>query len=450
MISYLYRLILTRCILGALGALICVPGVSSKETPGPMTYAQIKDLIRAYDIRSLDQLLPYLPKELRQNYALVFATRSVQPASVKSPRVVFFSPDGSIGFGFATADPTNLEILEMNPQTKKIEPRMIAFGADASQKTRFVDDPLQLYPKGHPKNCTNCHGQQLHFNWNSYPRWPGVFGQSDKGNNPKIKEALALKQLQSEIDDTSLLRHLPGVKTVSLKTLGERNVEITDQLSRSNTKRVMELLKENPQFMKRRAAWFAAFEGSDNFFKSFLTEEELLEYEKRFPELERKVRAGLGGHYDLMEKLQSATAYPMEETAQIFQKDVLERDLGESRRLARAQFLAEQMGISTEDWWLTRERGTYSAASGQYGLQLDLRNEIFEELRRTDPEIIGTTRLPDRPFLVAEQVTAVPKIEKVRDKVFAETGEKRALVPSVEVAGAIRRVCHQFFSEIVK
>ena len=50
-------------------------------------------IIRTVNVRSVEEMLPLLPSELRANYTLAFASRSLQGATPSAPRAILFGSD---------------------------------------------------------------------------------------------------------------------------------------------------------------------------------------------------------------------------------------------------------------------------------------------------------------------------------------------------------------------
>lgn len=396
------------------------------------TYSQLKILIEEKEIQSLDQLLTYLPESLRKNFVLMHKSQSVQEATPLQPRVLLFTEDGSMGLAFSTSDPNMVEILELNPKTNKMEPHVILFDEASDNKVKVVDDPLSYFPKSHPNHCTRCHSEKMHFNWDTYPRWPGAFGVNNKNLSPFSKEKSSLKELQRTIDDRSPLRHLPGSKSVSLLTLGLRNNSITNRLSETNAKRIVELLKESPQFPKYRAAIFAALL-NESRFTQFLSEKDKEAFLKEYEELKADTQKRLKDYEKTLDARQKSSGFG----SSFFQKieHGQQYDHHEIERTAKMRFLADRMGISSADWGMTRIPGTYATQTGMFGLFTDMLTPYVEVLRETDPELLAGKELKASYIGGYKNRGSWRSLAKeIQTKVWKETGE----VPVV--------TCQTFFS----
>ena len=134
-------------------------------------FASLQELIRTHDIRSVDELIAALPEDLRTHYALVFASRSLQGASFAAPRVIAYGPEANFVLtfngdsgqrGFQT-----VESMEFDADKKEFQFRELEF----APQTTAVVSPVN------PKKCAGCHGVPAKPVWDTYPVWPGAYGE---------------------------------------------------------------------------------------------------------------------------------------------------------------------------------------------------------------------------------------------------------------------------------
>jgi len=400
------------------------------------TYGQLKQFISSNSIQTIDQLLPYLPTSTRQNFALVFKTRSIQPASLASPRVLLFRADGGLGLGFSTINPGALEVLEFNSVTGKMEPRMVKFEGGVE----FIDDPLQHFANT-PMRCTRCHSERLHYIWDAYPRWPGVFGHTDKIDAKSAPlENLAFEALKISIDQTNLLRHLPGIATSSIADLGNQNTRITNLLGETNAKRIIFLLTESSKFLQYRAALFAALIG-DPKFKFYLSAADQAEFNQRYPQLKETVTRYQSDYSMKLNVRQdqngeSAGGYELfdESAAKMFEAPVA----------AKVMFIAEKMGVPMQDWWMSLEQWTFAAATGNRGLWRDLIPPYVEFLRSTDGAAISERELI--PFLGTFKLKEwYPVAQVIQKNIWSQEGSRQSFPRWYSPAG-LKHTCQQLLS----
>jgi hypothetical protein len=139
----------------------------------PPTYEALKTFITREHVGSVEQVVAALPPSYLEHHALMFETRSLQAASFERPRAIVYGTDASfvIAFDGQPADSGGaLETMEFDRDTRRFVLREIAFedGADGPRAT-FSDD--------NPAACKTCHGVPEHPIWDSYPTWPGAYGE---------------------------------------------------------------------------------------------------------------------------------------------------------------------------------------------------------------------------------------------------------------------------------
>ena len=159
------------------------------QTPDPVTsmrwktfnFDSLLDLIRDNNIKYIDNLVPLLPIEMRQNTILVYDSHAKMPhmASLAEPRMIFYSQDASL-----------IISISKNPGAKNIAEgkdvvEVIRFNAVSGKFEIFVDkfdgksEPFaqqNLAKIKNPARCTNCHGSNPRPLFHDYNGWPGVFG----------------------------------------------------------------------------------------------------------------------------------------------------------------------------------------------------------------------------------------------------------------------------------
>jgi hypothetical protein len=196
--------------------------------------------------------------------------------------------------------------------------------------------------------------------------------------------------MQAKISDTSLLRHLPNIRNVTLEELGNRNAEISDVISQTNAQRVLGILRSNPNFMRFRGALLATLLSAGDF-ENFLTAEELRQYRANLPRITDEINQARSAYFQQREAAQIATGF-LPNRYQAFQNRLIDSSVGNKRELEvlqRLRFLSDQMGVSIDDWFTARNPGTYVAASNRSGMFFQLVPLLLDELREIDSEIVG-------------------------------------------------------------
>ena len=61
----------------------------------PFDMNSLKEIIARNNVKSVDELLPFLPEELRSNFTLVYKSQSsLQTGTVENPRAILFGKNG--------------------------------------------------------------------------------------------------------------------------------------------------------------------------------------------------------------------------------------------------------------------------------------------------------------------------------------------------------------------
>ncbi|MFL5812596.1 MAG: c-type cytochrome [Bdellovibrionia bacterium] len=160
-----------RPLLPYLG-LFATAALAADTTPFGM--AELQKLIESKDIRSIEALLPALPKELRDNFVLMRHSGSVQAATPENPRAILFGNTGKLVLSFTGNDSMrggkNIEILELD---------------ESSSHPHFVVHEIQFAGNGarphfsdsnDAKKCQQCHGDPIKPLWGSYNSVQGAYG----------------------------------------------------------------------------------------------------------------------------------------------------------------------------------------------------------------------------------------------------------------------------------
>ena len=145
-----------------------------------MSYAELERIIRANNVRTVDQLIPLLPLKFRENYTFIYTSRSAQKerTSPDSPRALLYNDKAEFVLTF-TRKPggpgegkDTIETMQWNPATSGFEMRELVFDG--------VSDPLRNV-ETNPQSCLACHGNPPKPNWDTYNGWPGVYGSYSAG-----------------------------------------------------------------------------------------------------------------------------------------------------------------------------------------------------------------------------------------------------------------------------
>jgi hypothetical protein len=125
-------------------------------------------------VDSLEELLPLLPRALRANFTLVYKSRSPFAASIspRRPRVILFTDDGRFILTFTGDEraPGHDFIETMSFDDQAAAFRLHAYMLPAAQRAPWP-------APAHAADCASCHGADVRPIYDSYPLWPGFYGQ---------------------------------------------------------------------------------------------------------------------------------------------------------------------------------------------------------------------------------------------------------------------------------
>jgi hypothetical protein len=219
------------------------------------TFSDVEKYLIQNPTSSMDEVIAQLSTELRSNYQLVYASRSTMKGSLAEPRVILTNSNQSrtIAFGGnpSTTGGMQMEFMEMNPTTRKLEFKMVEFG-NASSKIH-----------SNPTTCIACHASQgiaekkiLRPIWDTYPDWPGVYGSSHN-NIYMNREGVGTSRIQDlefekngfeafkkNAASNARYRHLIGLDHKKLQQLAESGTRFSDRLIGLNNESVSSYVRE--------------------------------------------------------------------------------------------------------------------------------------------------------------------------------------------------------------
>ncbi len=150
--------------------------------------AALFDDIRAFDLRTVDEVVALLPPQYRAHYVLAYAGHAAQTSSELNPRVLAFGRDAHLIITFnGEADQPGfemLEVAELNASTAQFEYSFITLDGHAEASRSEVN----------PARCLACHGEKPRTLFNDYPVWPGFYGSNGDGLIPGSDEQLAFSR----------------------------------------------------------------------------------------------------------------------------------------------------------------------------------------------------------------------------------------------------------------
>ncbi len=347
-----------------------------------LTFDSLQQLIELHAIHSVDELIAALPEDLRNHYALVFASRSLQGASYSNPRAILFGSDAQLVVTY-NGDPHErgydaVETMEFDPGTAAFLFREIRFGSGS-------DAGRPIVSAANPARCAACHGTPARPIWDTPPSWPGVYGERYKAglSAPEAKGIAAFLALQQHHPRYRPLlgaqamadrdTYVPNSRAVYDNAGVEPpNALLSVLLTTFNTRSILSEMTARPAFEPHRYALLAAASGGCGPITDF------------YPE---PVRAALTAARKEFDRAGSAA-----DADQAVAKTLRQTGKAAYRGGAAAnewndlRFLAElSIGVRTQHWTLAFERGTYDLSAPEGALTLE--KALFEWVLQKDPPL---------------------------------------------------------------
>ncbi len=152
-------------------------------------FASLQSLLSQQDIGSVEELIAALPPVQRNRYALVFESRSLQGASLENPRAILFGPDARFIVTFNGSPAQRgfrvVETMEFDDESKEFRLRELLFPERAAGVDKVVVSEVN------PERCARCHGAPARPVWDTFPLWPGAYGERYRAK-PSARERAGL------------------------------------------------------------------------------------------------------------------------------------------------------------------------------------------------------------------------------------------------------------------
>ncbi|HVH83419.1 MAG TPA: hypothetical protein VM713_03780, partial [Steroidobacteraceae bacterium] len=365
--------------------LSCLPLLLALATPvygDSFGFATLAALIRTHDVGTVEELLAALPEAQRRNYALMFDSRSLQAASFENPRVILYGPDARFVLTFNGA-PTQrgfrvVETLEFDAVTREFRLRELEFperpGGAAAVRVSEVN----------PERCAGCHGNPSRPLWDSFPLWPGAYGER-YGASLSERERAGLARYLAQQQTHPRYRYLldvdryadsrtfrPGAGGQYAATVREPpNAELSADLGELQFQAIAARLMRQPAFATYQFALLGVADGGCAPLSDF--------YPEGLWRAERAAFARLG------RDTARANAQQAQRKAERVAADVQAPPApAASDTLLPLRFVAESaLGIPTGSWTLALESGTYDFTRPP-AAALPLRASLLEALAPRD------------------------------------------------------------------
>jgi hypothetical protein len=377
--------------LAVLINLLCsaIPAAAAVE----FDFAALRAVIETRQVNSVEELAPLLPAALRSRYALVFASRSLQQATYSAPRVILYGSDAHLIITF-NGDASqrgfySVETLEFG-KDQQFRLREIRFPLPGSSEPVFFSEP-------NPPACQVCHGSPARPVWDSWPLWPGAYGQRYQAPLSG-EERAGLESFLARQAAHPRYRHLLGIQRLAdpetfhdthgkryAGVLGEPpNAELGAQLQGMTVESLVRQMSEQASFTAYEYALLGLADGNCGAVADFL------------PSTARRTAlVGVGRLAEASARANRRAAILKEQRLSVLSAPATARYLrGESvtaiapeAALVPLRLIAEAgLAMNTDTWTLALEKGTYDFTPSP-GTRPTLRDALLAEIAGHDPTL---------------------------------------------------------------
>jgi hypothetical protein len=153
-------------------------GPALAEDYQPFTEARLHELLQqnpttGRPVDSISELIPLLPRELRENFTFVYDSRSPFRSGISPefPRVILFTNDARLVLTFIGDErQPGFDLLEtMSFDYESATFALHAYLLPAAERRSWR-------PSAEDARCARCHGADARPIFDSYPLWPGYYG----------------------------------------------------------------------------------------------------------------------------------------------------------------------------------------------------------------------------------------------------------------------------------
>lgn len=220
----------------------------------------LNQLIDSKRITTIENLLAELPSSMREDYVLMYESRSLQKADYQNPRVILHWDSArrilTFNGGPEYKGGNSVEMIQFNEAERKFEFHSLAF---AEGKAPVRDQNIQV--------CSKCHREDSRPNWENYSFWPGAYGSEDD-----LYTAVEKAELEKFIGRSG--RHPRYQHLVNLNDYRERsrNDPFTERIGAHNFKRIARIFAATTDFDKYKYALAGLVCTVENNFEDYFPE----------------------------------------------------------------------------------------------------------------------------------------------------------------------------------
>jgi hypothetical protein len=388
-----------RILLPLLMLLMLAPGVACADDHEPFTEERLQELLHrnpatGLPVDSISELVPLLPRELRENFTLVYDSRSpFRPGiSPEFPRVILFTNDARLVLTFIGDErQPGFDLLEtMSFDYESAEFKLHAYLLPAAERKSWR-------PSAADARCARCHGADARPIFDSYPLWPGYYGSvQDTFPHDRIgrKEAKSYAAFSAAAAKTGVYKDLiyPAGSPVSPyldpRLFHDNTVELDPKLFPylPNARLGIALTELNRQRIYRKLAAGEGFAANEKQLLATLLECRSADRPDR--NATRSIEEELRG--ENAARLKRLGVFPGGPKKS---RDDMQ-ELQFVRELAEIDWIAKRAGVDRSDWSMAMEPGSLAFFDGvlsgisggrSYYLKEDLIFELLSHLREREP-----------------------------------------------------------------
>ena len=377
----------TLCLfLGLLGT--APPGQAAA-----FNFASLQSLLSHQDIGSVEELIAALPPAQRNHYALVFESRSLQGASPENPRAILFGPDARFIVTFNGSPAQRgfrvVETMEFDDESQEFRLRELLFPERAAGVDKVVVSEVN------PRRCARCHGAPARPVWDTFPLWPGAYGERYRAKLSARERAglsafLALQATHARYSGLLGVKRFADPQTFRSSALSQYagipaeppNAELAIYLSRLQAQSIARQLVRQPAFDLYQYALLGLADNACGRLADFYPDALWRTQRPGFERFSRDTSV-TNARQAQLKAARAATAGGAAVAADSTTSD---------NALVQLRFVAESaLGVSTQDWTLALEKGTYDFTLPPAPAQ-PLRETLLAEVATRDAAILDLSR----------------------------------------------------------
>src|ERR1700694_1324271 len=371
-------------------------GLLSAAPPGhaaAFNFASLQSLLSQQDIGSVEELIAALPPAQRNHYALVFESRSLQGASPENPRAILFGPDARFIVTFNGSPAQRgfrvVESMEFDDESQEFRLRELLFPERAAGEDKVVVSEVN------PQRCARCHGAPARPVWDTFPLWPGAYGERYRAKLSARERAglsafLALQTTHPRYSQLLGAKRFADPQTFRSSALSQYtgipveppNAELAIYLSRLQAQSIARQLVQQPAFDLYRYALLGLADNACGRLADFYPDALWRTQRHGFERFARDTSV-TNARQAQLQAAGAPTAGGAAVAAAITTSD---------NALVQLRFVAESaLGVSTQDWTLALEKGTYDFTLPPAPAQ-PLRETLWAEVAPRDATVQDLSR----------------------------------------------------------